>query len=180
MKRPARKIRVVGQADYRAEAESLLRSKGDVAMVIRGRPRTLLIACPDGCGETLSINLDRRMGKAWQVDTRNQEMTLYPSVWRDGGCGSHFIVWRDLIVWCGRYLTENVEPPEDVTLRQRVRQSLDTRRAKTAFEIAHEIDELVWDVERASRTLVATGRAFAHKVNGLNQYLLTHDRPKAF
>lgn len=176
MTTPARKIRSVGQAEYRAEAEAILESKGDVAFVMRSRPRAMLIACPDGCGETLSINLDPRMGKAWQLDTRSGELTLYPSVWREGGCESHFIIWRNRILWCGRYIAGNIEPPEDYTLRDRVRHSLDQRHAKSASEIAKSIDELIWDVERAARALVSFGKATSHKVNGSWHYLLRSDR----
>ena len=132
----------------------------------------MLIACPDGCGETLSINLDQRMGKAWEINERGGDLTLYPSVWREGGCESHFIVWRNRIVWCGRYIAGNIEPPEDVTLRERVWHSLDHCQAMSAFQIAKSIDELVWDVERAARALVSFGKATAHKVNGSWHYLL--------
>jgi hypothetical protein len=66
--------------------------------------------CPDGCGETLVVNLDPRAGKAWKLDMRTGKATLYPSVWRDGGCGSHFIVWRGDVLWCDRFEEGNVEP----------------------------------------------------------------------
>ncbi|WP_442869546.1 DUF6527 family protein [Bradyrhizobium sp. CCBAU 11386] len=34
---------------------------------------------------------------------RTNKPTLYPSFWRDGGCGSHFIIWRGQLLWCDRF-----------------------------------------------------------------------------
>jgi hypothetical protein len=92
MSPPARKVRMVGDAEYRDQAEATLGQPGDASLILRGRPRAIVMACPDGCGETLVVNLDGRAGKAWRFDMRRGGLTLFPSVWRDGGCGSHFIV----------------------------------------------------------------------------------------
>ena len=86
MTAPARSLRLVGQAKYRDEAEALLNGPGDAALVVRGRARSVIMTCPDGCGETLVVNLDPRADKAWRLDMRGEGVTLYPSVWRDGGC----------------------------------------------------------------------------------------------
>ena len=45
----ARKVRWRGIGTYRDEAEPMLEHAGDVAGVVRGRPRSVVIACPDGC-----------------------------------------------------------------------------------------------------------------------------------
>ena len=87
MSPPARKARMVGDAEYRDQAEANLGQPGDASLILRGRPRAIVMACPDGCGETLVVNLDGRAGKAWRFDMRGG-LTLYPSVWREGGCGS--------------------------------------------------------------------------------------------
>jgi hypothetical protein len=72
---------------------------GDVALVIRsGIQRSLLIGCPDGCGDVVSVNLDARSGSAWRLRTK-PTLSLYPSVWRDSGCLSHFIISVDHIWW---------------------------------------------------------------------------------
>src|SRR3954470_19533554 len=99
----AREIRLCAEVEHRYDGDPLLRQPGDAVLVHRGRPRSLLIACPDGCGETLSINLDPRGGKAWRLYRKGSAISLSPSVWRDGGCESHFIVWRSRIIWCGPY-----------------------------------------------------------------------------
>ena len=87
MKQPARALTIRGEAEYRDQVELVLKDPGDAALVRRGVLRSILICCPDGCGETLVVNLDPRAGKAWRIDTRGGGTTLYPSVWRDGGRG---------------------------------------------------------------------------------------------
>lgn len=166
MTAPARRLTVVGEAEQRDEAVQMLHRPGDAALVRRGRPRSLILACPDGCGEILTVNLDPRSGKAWRMYHRGGATTVYPSVWRDGGCGSHFIVWRDHILWCGRYEDENLEPPRDPTLEPRVLAAMGEHEPRNAEELAEVVDEMVWDVARAARALVAAGRAQSWKVDG--------------
>ena len=163
---PARSLRVVGEALYRDQAEALLRDAGDTALVARGQPRSLLIACPDGCGETLVINLDRRAGKAWRFDMRGGEPTLYPSVWRDGGCGSHFVVWRGRVMWCERFEDGNREPRYDHQLEPKVLAAMDEAEPRTAVALADAIDELVYDVDRVARRLASAGTARTWKRDG--------------
>jgi hypothetical protein len=95
-------LRNRGEVERQHEAAPRLPDTGDYVLVRRGVPRALVMRCPDGCGETLTINLDPRSGKAWEVDQRNGRLTLYPSVWRKEGCRSHFIIWRDRLLWCDR------------------------------------------------------------------------------
>src|SRR5439155_5771117 len=61
---------------------------------------SLVMACPDGCGDVLTLNLDSRAGRPWKLYRERDQISLYPSVWRDSGCESHFIVWRSRIFWC--------------------------------------------------------------------------------
>lgn len=157
MQLPARRVRFRGQGEYRDEAERLLEAAGDTAEVFRGRLRSLLLKCPDGCGLTIVVNLDPRADKAWRIDTRKNECTLYPSVWLNDGCKSHFVVWRDHIVWCERFATGNSEPEYDSALEDRVLDVLVAQTYRTSLEIALELDELVWDIARVLRRLVARG-----------------------
>lgn len=160
---PARQLRLVGTAEYRAEAEGLIADLGEAVLIERGRLRSLVMRCPDGCGQVLVVNLDERAGKAWELDLRKEGPTLYPSVWRDGGCESHFIVWRGRILWCHRYMDGNFEPAHDPQLEARVFSKLDPAFFHTAFALAAELDELVWDVDRAARALVHSGFAVQRK-----------------
>jgi hypothetical protein len=166
MTAPARTLNLVGQGERRQDAEAMLVSPGDAALVVRGPIRSLVMACPDGCGETLVVNLDPRAGKAWRLDRRGEGVTLYPSVWRDGGCESHFIVWRGYIGWCDRFTAGNREPRYDPTIEPRVLAAMKTDIARSAETIANEIDEIVWDVSRAANRLVDRGEARSKKVSG--------------
>ena len=156
---PARKIHLLGTAEYRDQAEAMLRSVGDAALVERGVLRSLVMRCPDGCGQTLVVNLDPRAGKAWRLDLRHGTTTLYPSVWRDGGCESHFIVWKDVILWCDRFEDGNREPPYDQGIEPLVLEALPIDQHTDAANIALRLNLIVWDAAKALRRLVARGDA---------------------
>jgi hypothetical protein len=159
MNGPVREIRLRAEVEYRHEGDPLLQEPGDTVLVNRGRPRLLLIACPDGCGETLAINLDPRAGKAWRLYRKANAISLSPSVWRDGGCESHFILWRSRIIWCDRFELDNQEPVFDPTLETEVMATLDSERYRSPHEIAEELNEIPWDVSYAARRLVDRGLA---------------------
>jgi hypothetical protein len=110
------------------------------------------MACPDGCGETLTINLDPRAGKAWRADGREGRLTLYPSVWRDQGCRSHFILWRDRIVWCDVY---DPVPWADDELVRKVRRELELSAGRYVhFEtIAAILNCIPWEALWACQRL---------------------------
>jgi hypothetical protein len=95
----ARRARLKGQTEHQSTAASLLREAGDLALVTRGVPRSVVILCPDGCGERLTVNLDARSGPAWRLYNKVGKLTLFPSVWRESGCEAHFILWNDIIYW---------------------------------------------------------------------------------
>jgi len=157
MIRPARRVRFRGTGEYRDEAEPLLEAAGDIARVVRGRTRSIVIRCPDGCGETLVINLDERAGKAWQLIERTGTVTLFPSVWKENGCKSHFVLWRDRLLWCDRFEDGNVEPPYDRALEAPVFAETSEAVSRTAQEIAIALDEIPWEVARVLRTLARWG-----------------------
>jgi len=160
---PARHLRLLGKAEHRGEAEGLIAGLGEAVIVERGRPRSIVMRCPDGCGQVLVVNLDGRAGKAWELDLRKEGPTLYPSVWREGGCGSHFLVWRGRILWCDRFMEGNSEPEPDPQLEMRVHAKLDPTISRSAFDLAAELDELVWDVDRALKALARKGFAVDFK-----------------
>jgi len=156
---PARVLKLCGEGEYRDEAEAFLRAPGDAALVHRGVMRSLVVRCPDGCGETLIVNLDPRAGKAWWLDQRGGRVTLYPSVWRDAGCKSHFIVWRGKIIWCDRFEYGNEEPDYDAALEAKVFGLLSPDEWRSGVSMANTLDEIPWDVSRAARRLVRLGNA---------------------
>ena len=171
MTAPARTLNLIGQGERREDAEAMLISPGDAALVVRGPIRSLVMACPDGCGETLVVNLDPRAGKAWRLDRRGEGITLYSSVWRDGGCESHFIVWRGHILWCDRFERDNLEPDYDAGIEDMVLGAMDIEKPRSAVQLADAIDELVWDANRAANRLVRRGVARSWKVG--SQWVFT-------
>jgi Family of unknown function (DUF6527) len=160
MSMPAREIRFRAEVEHRHDGDPLLKTAGDAVLVHRGRPRSLLIACPDGCGETLVVNLDPRAGRAWRMYRNGEAISLSPSVWREGGCESHFIVWRSRIIWCDRrFQAYNEEPAYDAALEAEVLAAMDLVRFRSPREIAEQLNEIPWDVARAARNLVTGGLA---------------------
>jgi hypothetical protein len=146
----------------RAEAAGILRAAGDAVLIERGRPRWLLLACPCGCGEEIPINLDPRSGKAWRLyRDKRHGVSLYPSVWRDTHCGSHFIIWRDRIL----LFRDDYDDTEQPTQHEEIRAlSAKVLERIPAFEfvsyvtIADALNEIPWDVLQACRALVRAGR----------------------
>jgi hypothetical protein len=156
------KLSVKGTVASRAEANGQLFSPGDAVLIDRGRPRWLLLRCPCGCGDELPINLDSRSGAAWRFyKTADNVVSLFPSVWRDTGCGSHFIVWRNHIVLFGD--GDIGDPPEDSEelegLVEAVRKQLSDKRLVSYVDIADTLGEVPWDILRACRYLVRQGTA---------------------
>ena len=84
-----RTIRVPTQA----EARTKLTDKNVVIVESKAGPKCLLMKCPCGCVETLVVNLMASVGRAWQarVDRKGQ-LSLWPSVVRQSGCRSHFML----------------------------------------------------------------------------------------
>ena len=143
----------------RADVSHLLKQPGDVALIERGYPRWLVMKCPDGCGEEVPINLDSHAGPAWRLYRSSaSELTLYPSVWRDSGCESHFIVWRNLILLLGASDDSDYSSLEEDKAFDNVRDSvltwLPTGKMVHFADLADQLGELPWDVLRACRDLV--------------------------
>lgn len=67
---------------------------GVLVLVMPGdKPKSLKMLCPCGCGEVVSMNLMPKAGKAWRIwQERDRTLSLWPSVWLDVGCKSHFIL----------------------------------------------------------------------------------------
>ena len=149
MKKRATRFDLKGEVVHRYEADDLLSHPGTAALVRRGVLRSIVIACPDGCGEQLTINLDSRAGPAWRYYSSNSEVSLFPSVWRDSGCRSHFIVWRSRIYWCDG--DEEFEVPMADVVEQ-VRGALG-HRFESYASIANRLELVPWAVLSASHQL---------------------------
>jgi uncharacterized protein DUF6527 len=151
----AEHIRMLPDSRNPAIAARALAEPGDASFVVRGVVRSLVLRCPCGCGENYIINLDKRAGPAWRAYRRKGVLSLYPSYWRDGGCGSHFIINRSEIHWCAR--DEEWSPEFDPPLAKKVLEAIPADSAITAREIAELLDEIPWDVHGACEKLVREG-----------------------
>lgn len=152
-----RKIRFVGEVTSREEARGLLQESGDAALVLRGTPRWLVLRCPDGCGEDLPVNLDGRSGPAWKLYSRPRGLTLYPSVWRDSGCESHFIIWNDNVFWLG-FEDFQKETENNVVLRKRALVQLKTAVSFIHYsDLAEILGEIPWTVLKLCTSLEQEG-----------------------
>lgn len=161
------RIRDRGTVANRYAADSLLERPGDFVLVHRGIPRSCVLLCPDGCGDKLTINLDPRTDKAWRFYRKRNQVSVFPSVWRDTGCMSHFILWNHSIVWCDDDDADrDVTVEDELTLRQRVL-SLCTHEWQHFTELAERLDEVPWDVHRACRDLALRQHALLEGVNKL-------------
>jgi Family of unknown function (DUF6527) len=162
------RISLKGTVPNRALAADMLREPGDAVIVERGTPRLFVLKCPCGCGEDLLINLDARAGKAWRLYVRSHKgvdkVTLYPSVWRDTKCESHFIVWADRILLFGARSDDEIDidygflPIADDDIL-----ALLTDQPTHFTEIADNLDIIPWDAQRACQRLVRSGKAFELK-----------------
>lgn len=150
-------IRFLGTAEGQASTRALLQHLGDAAIDHRGVPRALVMKCPDGCGQLLSVNLDPRSDKAWRLYTKDNKLTLYPSVWRDDGCEAHFIIWKGHIIWCDG---ESTVDWHDQALINRVGDVLAAASPRPVRyeDIAHQLGEIEWEVLWACQALFKARR----------------------
>lgn len=157
MKIRAASYTVLGPVQRYSNAAVQLHDSGDCVVVERGGVRRqLVLQCPDGCGEVLSINLDPRSGPAWRLYDRRGHWSLFPSIDKSSGCLSHFILWRGRVLWCdGR--GDGAEPAIFPDLGDRVIEVLRGRAAVGFVEIAERLDEVPWDVLGVCRHLVRVG-----------------------
>lgn len=167
---PARKLRLLGEVERNHKAIARSAMPGDAMLVNRGKLRSIVIACPDGCGEHLTVNLDGDAGPAWRLYQRPRGVTLFPSVWRNTGCKSHFIVWHDTILWCDGFTERNREPGNlDPNLSQKVWDML-TYSFQSFIDIAVALNEIPWEVNRACAELKRRGLAQEAKKPMLGHY----------
>lgn len=157
-----KKLHLAGVISHRSEASNHLRLPGDAVLVRRAVPRLLLIVCPCGCGEQLPINLDERAGPAWRLYRGDKGgLSLYPSVWRESGCESHFIIWRDRILLFG-YNNQNafddfLLPEEGVPASESVLGLVREDAMMSYVDIAEALGAVPWDVLRICRKLARDG-----------------------
>lgn len=66
-----------------------------------GNPKWVLFRCPCGCSSVITLSLQQAHRPRWTLKiSPNGRPILYPSVWRDVGCMSHFWVRDGRVHWC--------------------------------------------------------------------------------
>jgi hypothetical protein len=154
----AYRIKDRGTVTHRHDADDLLKDPGDFVLVSRGVDRAAVMKCPDGCGEVVVANLDARTGKAWKFYRKNRQISLYPSIWRDTGCKSHFILWNHTIWWCDAFERQaEVTPDDPESLKVRLEKVL-TKDWTHYTDIALALDEVPWNVEWICEELSSLGK----------------------
>jgi hypothetical protein len=153
----ARRVTWRGVVASRSEASTVVQAAGDAALVLRTRPRLLVLGCPCGCGEVLPINLDERAGPAWRLYRGTRGASLYPSVVRETGCQSHFIIWRDEISLFGRYDEDDALRESDEPLREALLAALNRDELVPFAALAETLDAVPWDVLTIARRLAREG-----------------------
>ena len=152
---------------------------GEAVLVTRERPPLLLLVCPCGCGDRIPSNVDRRAGPAWRLyEKKKQGMTVYPSVWRDTGCMSHFIIWRNhILLFQGneQFADSRADDVAVQRLLDDVLRNLERKHLKAFALIAAELDADPWDVLLACRHLVYRGLAKEGRGKRQGSFRLTHD-----
>jgi len=160
-----------GTVTHRPDANTLLTGPGSAALVRRGVDRSLVISCPDGCGEELTINLDPRSGPAWRFYNTDGGVSLYPSVWRKTGCRSHFIVWRSCIYWCD--WDDELETPNESMIARTL--ALLGPSYQPYLILAARLEVVPWEALAACATLVRRGKAERRLGRDATEFRLTSD-----
>lgn len=100
---------------------------------------------------------------AWRLyGSAHAGISLFPSVWRESGCRSHYIIWRDRILLFGQNEEEfDTSPQVDniSTLIDAVKTLLPAAGLTPFAEIAEAVDAIPWDVLTVCRRLVRSGIA---------------------
>ncbi len=147
----------------RAAASSYLREPGDAVIVDRQGPRWLILMCPCGCESEIPVNLDPRAGPAWSLYKERKGLSVYPSVWRDADCESHFIILRNRIFMLGSQYGDlwpcgDIEDEEG--LERETLSRLSSLRDRSYKEISASIvGSVPWDILWCCRNLCRKGLA---------------------
>ena len=79
-----------------------------IAMIYENNPYWAMFKCPCGCGTVISLSLQKIHRPSWTVEkTKAGRPSLYPSVWQNKGCCSHFWIKDGRVHWCGN---SGIEP----------------------------------------------------------------------
>jgi hypothetical protein len=95
-------------------------SKVFMKVVYKGSPIWALFRCPCGCRTVISLSLQKIHTPKWTVKNNSSgRPSLYPSVWQNKGCCSHFWIKDGRVYWCSNsgiepWVGSAVRMPRDV------------------------------------------------------------------
>jgi hypothetical protein len=79
-----------------------------IAVIHENTPYWAMFRCPCGCGTVISLSLQKIHKPSWTVEkSKYGRPSLYPSVWQNKGCCSHFWIKGGRVHWCGN---SGIEP----------------------------------------------------------------------
>lgn len=169
------KLRLQPDARYICEGLACIRKPGDAVVIKRSRARSLLLHCPCGCGDAYPVNLDARVGPAWHLrrSAAPNSISLYPSVWRESDCESHFIIWKSNIYIFEEFMNDETFPHEvdDAKRLQTAILRLADADGSVDPDAATEVtDADPWDIVAVCESLVQQG-VLAKATYGKRHYL---------
>jgi hypothetical protein len=89
-------------AEFVAEVPDHLSIKPGVIVIVGGVDwaKWVLMKCPCGCGEVLTLSLMKSFRPRWKLKvSKKNRITLSPSVWKKDGCRSHFYIRKSKLRW---------------------------------------------------------------------------------
>ena len=85
----------------KAPHNNSLEEKEFVEVVYNKKPYWAIFKCPCGCSNIISLSLQDVHHPHWKVSfSKNGLPTIYPSIWQNIGCFSHFWIENGRIIWC--------------------------------------------------------------------------------
>ncbi|WP_423128484.1 DUF6527 family protein [Gaoshiqia sp. Z1-71] len=81
--------------------EDSLNEKDFVEVVYRNQSYWAIFNCPCACKNVITLPLQKNHNPHWKLEHSIEgKPTLYPSVWQNKGCLSHFWIANGKIEWC--------------------------------------------------------------------------------
>lgn len=79
---------------------SLIKVGEFIKVVYRNTPYWALFSCPCSCGALISLPLQNTHKPNWRVDeSKGGRPSVYPSIWQNKGCLSHFWIIDGKVNW---------------------------------------------------------------------------------
>ncbi|MBA4409721.1 MAG: hypothetical protein C0397_09910 [Odoribacter sp.] len=84
-----------------------VRDREFIEIVYKGKSYWAIFRCPCGCENIISLPLQNTHNPFWEIShSIDNRPTLYPSIWQNEGCLSHFWIEAGKIKWCSNTGTE--------------------------------------------------------------------------